>query len=237
MAARRRWLRRAALGLALVAVVLGGLGWVGLGSPWLRVEEVGITGAGSAEQAEIQRMTEPLLGQPLVKVDTLALAEEISTIRPVERADVSREWPRRLAVTVTPRTPVVAVKNARGELELVDATGVAYASAGEAPPEVPTVSVAHPDDPREASSAAAMISALEPGQRAVISDVRVSSPEDVRFFLDGVEVIWGGPADGKVKAAVLAVLAGQEGLGAINVSAPDSPVTTARSVPSPSTQR
>lgn len=237
VAARRRVVRRVALGLALVIVVAAGLGWLGLASPWLRAQEVRVVGAGPAEQGEIERMTEPYMGEPLLKVDTHALQAEVSDLRPILRADVSREWPHRLSIVVTSRTPVAAVKNPRGDLELMDASGVVYASVGEAPADVPTVSLAHADDPREAGAAASVISVLEPGQRAALTDLRVVSPDDVRFRLDGVDVLWGGPADGKVKAAVLAALAGRDGLGSINVSAPHSPVTAVKAVPSPSTQR
>ncbi len=230
-------MRRVAIGLALVIVAAAGIGWLAFASPWLRVQEVRVVGAGPAEQGEIERMADPSLGQPLVKVDTAGLQAEVSSVRPIQRADVSREWPNRLSIVVTPRTPVAAVKNPRGDLELIDASGVPYASVGQAAPEVPTVSLARGDDPAQAGAAAAVILALEPGQRAELTDLRVVSADDVRFRLDAVEVLWGGPADGKVKAAVLAALAEQDGLGSINVSAPHSPVTSARSVPSPSTQR
>ncbi len=237
VAARRRVVRRVFLGFVLVVVVAAGLGWLGLASPWLRVQEVRVVGAGAGQQGEIERMAASRLGEPLVKVDTAALQSEVSTIKPVLRAEVVREWPTGLSIEVTLRTPVMAAKNPRGDLELVDASGVGYASVGEAPPDVPTVSLAHPDDPRERTVAVAAITSLEPGQLAELSDVRVASPDDVRFRLDGIDVLWGGPADGKIKAAVLAALSGQEGLGSINVSAPHSPVTSARSVPSPSSQR
>ena len=106
--------------------------------------------------------------------------------------------------------------------KLID--GVAYAPVDAAPQGVPTATLAHPGVDRELRAAAGVLAALDAGQRARVSSVTVASPDDVRFVINDVTVLWGGPAEGRRKAVTMAALLQQKGVRTINVSAPDSPV-------------
>ena len=206
--------------LVLVALVL----WVLFVSPFLRVESVNVVGGDPEQQATVRRVADREQGQPLVKVDSAALERELSAVPAFSRVDVIRDWPSRLTVSVVVRTPVLALKKSQGPLQLVDADGVVYAPVDAAPQGVPTATLAHPDSDREVRAAAGVLAALDAGQRARVNSVTVASPDDVRFVIDGVTVVWGGPSEGRRKAVTMAALLHQKGVQTINVSAPDSPV-------------
>ncbi|MEP7161500.1 MAG: FtsQ-type POTRA domain-containing protein [Dermatophilaceae bacterium] len=210
------------------AILATGAGWLLLASPWLRVRTVTVTGVDEPYKSEVQRAADSRMSDPLVKVDTAGLRDEIAAMRAVSRVDIARRWPDALVVSVTLRTPIAATANPQGTFELVDAEGRRYASVDKVPDGIPTVTLARADDPAEVASAVAVLTALDAGQRDSATDVYVASPEDVRFRLDDVLILWGGPSDGKVKAAVVAALVHREGVGTVNVSAPDAPVVTMR---------
>lgn len=234
---RRRTRLRRLVGVVLaVAILATGAGWLVLASPWLRVRTVTVTGIEEPQKSEIQQVANAWVDEPLVKVDTSRLRDEIADMRVVSRVDIARQWPDALVVAVAPRTPVAAAVNPQGVLELVDAEGLRYASVDQAPAGIPTVTLAHADAPAEVASAVAVLTALDAGQRDSATDFRVASPEDVRFRMDDVLILWGGPSDGKVKAAVVAALVHREGVGTVNVSAPNAPVVTMGNAASPSRQ-
>jgi len=221
---KRATVTRVLIGLAGVAVVAALLLWVFLGSPWLRVKSVNVVGGSAEQQASVQQVTDRVVGQPLVNIDTAGVQRDLSGIPAFSRVDVIRDWPSRLTILVTVRTPVLAAKNPQGALQLVDADGVAYAPVDAAPQGVPTATLAHPGVDRELRAAAGVLAALDAGQRARVSSVTVASPDDVRFVINDVTVLWGGPAEGRRKAVTMAALLQQKGVRTINVSAPDSPV-------------
>jgi cell division protein FtsQ len=216
---------RRVVGVSVGVVVAAALVlWLFLAGPWLRVNSVNVVGGDAGQQAAVHRVADRELGQPLVKVDSAAVQRDLAGVPAFSRVDVIRDWPDRLTVSVVVRTPVLALKMAQGPLQLVDADGVVYAPVDAPPQGVPPATVAHPDNAREVRSAAGVLAALDAGQRAKVSSVTATSPDDVRFVIDGVTVQWGGPSDGRRKAVTMAALLHQKGIKTINVSAPDSPV-------------
>lgn len=216
--------RRVATLAALVLLVAGLVSWVFVGSPWLRVGAINVVGGDSGQQELVRQMGARELGQPLAQVDSAALQRDLSGIPAFSRVDVIRDWPDRLTVSVLVRTPVMALQKPQGPLQLVDVDGVRYAAVDAPPQGVPKATVAHPDNDREVRAAAGALGALDAGQRARVTSVTVASPDDVRFVIDSVTVMWGGPSDGRRKAVTMAALLHQQGVTTINVSAPDSPV-------------
>ncbi|WP_177175343.1 cell division protein FtsQ/DivIB [Austwickia chelonae] len=199
--------------------------WVVLGSPWLRVASVEVVGGDPDIQEQVHGIMDPHKGESLIQVDTVGLQRDVARLPKLARADVMRDWPNRLKVTVVPRKPVMAVDRGQS-LDLIDGDGAAYMSVSLTPQGVPTVAVAHDDDKREIVAAASAMKSLDAGQRAKVSGLEVSSPDNVRFVVDGVAVIWGGSGQGRQKALILTALLQQKGVRSINVSAPDSPVAS-----------
>ena len=79
------------------------------------------------------------LGQPMMQVDTGAITDRVRGRLTVAEARTSRSWPATITITVRPRTPALVLKNSQGQLEVVDATGVAYDQVGAPPAGVPLV--------------------------------------------------------------------------------------------------
>ena len=67
---------------------------------------------------------------------------------------VSRSLPDTVVITVTPRVAVLAVRNPRGEVDVVDRDGFTFRTVGSAPADVPLVSSGPPRSPRRVSTAA-----------------------------------------------------------------------------------
>lgn len=210
----------------LVALSVMIMAWVLLSSPWVRLAEVAVEGGDDTLKGRIRTLTGPQMGEPLLKIDTARLQREIAEDPAVSRVDVLRDWPSKLRVNVTVRVPVMALRGAEGDVELADATGTLFRKVSAAPSGVPVAVVDHPDRERAVRAAASAMGTLDGEQLARVQSIRVQSPEDVRFVLGDVSVVWGGPSDNRRKALILAALLQQKGVRTVNVSAPDSPVAS-----------
>jgi hypothetical protein len=141
---RQRWERLFVAGI--VVVLLGSALYFTVGSSTFTVQRVMLNGTTSrAVAATIRR--QHLIGQNLLFLNPAVVAAQLAALPEVAHVTVVREWPRSVAITVTPRQPVVAWKTAAGVF-LVDATGMviseiapgagelehgAYASTGRLP--------------------------------------------------------------------------------------------------------
>lgn len=225
LANRRRPWRRAlvALGAATVAAVLVWLlGW----SSILGVSEVDVSGATGAEAAAVAELVDVPIGTPLARVDTDAVAARVRERITVAEVSVRRAWPSTLAVDIVLRTPAIVVKNPQGQLDVVDAEGIAFGVVKAAPKGVPVVTaVGARGATREAmQSALALLNALPPDLSSQVSGITVSSANLVTFTLGKRTVVWGSGADSERKVAILTALLPTKAK-VIDVSAPETPVT------------
>ena len=74
------------------------------------------------------------LGTPLSRVDAGAVTRRVEAIRQVASATVSVDWPDHVAIAVTERVPVMAVRMAHGGYDLVDPAGVVVRWRRPSPP-------------------------------------------------------------------------------------------------------
>lgn len=116
---RRRLHRVVSFGI--LAVVLA-LGWVALRSPLLAVDQVTVTGSSHVTPAAIAAVSGIRPGVPMMDVSPGRAARRISSLPWVANATVSRQWPDRIRVTVTDRTPVAQVRTG-SSYALVDRSG------------------------------------------------------------------------------------------------------------------
>jgi cell division protein FtsQ len=121
------------LAVALLAIAV----WAVLGSSLLVVRHVQVTGNHLVPAGEIRALAEIKPGTPMARVDAGAAARRVEQIRPVLSATVSRSWPDTIVITVTERTPVLAVALAVGGYGLVDAHGVVVRTAAHPPAGMP----------------------------------------------------------------------------------------------------
>jgi cell division protein FtsQ len=205
-ARRASWLRRSGWVVAGVAPFVL-VAWVLLGSSWLVVDKVVVTGESRVTAAQVLAAADVRLGTPLARVDTGAVAARVRRLGPVASVSVTRSWPGTLRVTVVEREPVVAIGKGRS-WTLLDSSGTRLGTASAVPAGLVRLEVTNPG-PGDAPTRAALtvLQGLPKALRSLVVVVRAPSVEQVGFVLrDGRRVVWGGTSDGATKAAALTAL-------------------------------
>ncbi|MFV0254395.1 MAG: cell division protein FtsQ/DivIB [Beutenbergiaceae bacterium] len=226
----RRRLRIRALVFVLCGVLLiAGGGYLALASPVLalRASDVSVTGDSEFATAEqIAAVVAPAEGTPLLRIDTGALAQQISELNGVRQATVVRAFPHGLEITVQARVPVASVRQGGGYLTL-DSDGVELARTTEPAAGVPLVRVPIGSEATSAALEAVLqvLAAMPPELLAQVTQASATSAHEVEFTLaSGAEVIWGSAEQSELKASVLSTLL-QVPAQVYDVSAPLSPIT------------
>ncbi|MFD7819197.1 cell division protein FtsQ/DivIB [Streptomyces sp. NPDC059785] len=225
----RRLPRLRTLIILIVGVMLAGgaAAWVLYLSPWLRVEEVPVSGVDVLTEREVREAADVPVGSPLMSVDTAAIEARLRQKLPrIDSVDVVRSWPHGVALDVTERTPVLIVEDdgndesgendkQDGKFVEVDDDGVRFATVPKRPEGVPLLelTVSHeaglrrfPADRlvREAVRVAGDIPA------AVARDtrtLRVRSYDSIVLELSGGRTVtWGSGEKGRAKATTLTAL-------------------------------
>lgn len=227
---RRRWLawRYVVVVVVLAAVVGGGI-WAAYFSSWLSVKGVDIRGdfgGGALTQGQVRRTAAVPTGGPLLRADLDAIRRRVAALAAVKSVDVSREWPAKVRIQVTERTPV-AVIEIGGKLHALDEAGVVFSSYQHAPDGLPRVSSPAGTDTEALHQAAAVVAALPPDLSDTVDHVEVRSVDEVTLALaSGQTVRWGSAADSETKAQVLsALIKAKPHARTYDVSVPGQPVT------------
>lgn len=231
---RRRLALRALLSVLVVLTVLGGAAWLLLASGRVAVRTLEITGLDRLEHAQVERSAGISVGEPLVLVDTAAVARRITDGLPVVASvQVSRGWPGTVHIAVRERVAVAGVRTNEG-VRLLDREGVTFAIDARLPAGVTPI-VAPPSVDADAAgvdaaaqavrNAAVVVAMLPPRVREQVEQVSALSPHAIDLSLrDGREVHWGGPERSTRKAVVLQALMSHSA-DEYDVSAPDAPTT------------
>jgi cell division protein FtsQ len=208
---RRRRLRRAGQGLLLLLPVLAAA-WVVLASGWLALDRVEVTGTGRLQPEQVVAAAQVATGTPLARIDTSEVEHRLAALPPVAEVAVRRDWPGTLEVTVTERVPAAAVA-VDGGVQLLDRTGVVFATEPEPPAGLVVLEVEEPGPSDPATRAALDVHAALPEPlRAQVSTVQAPSPQAVLLLLaDGRSVVWGGPSGSATKGAAVLALLGRPG--------------------------
>jgi cell division protein FtsQ len=223
--ARRRPLRLWAWVAGVLAVVAL-LVWLVAYSPVLAVRSVEVVGVPEDEVAPITELARVPMGEPLARVDTRSVADRVAERATLADVSIERSWPSTLVIHASPRVPFLVVKNPRGQLKVVDETGVAYAEVSRAPKGVPVVSAASDAAlSRDAlTTAVGVVRVLPDSLQRRVSSVTVSSANLVTLRVGRTTVVWGGVDEPERKLAIVqALLKGSHAV--IDVSAPSTPVT------------
>ena len=228
LAARRRP-RLIAGTVAAVVILVGVLVWLGWFSTLVAVRQVDVRGVPAAQAAKIRTAAAVPMGVPLMRVNTAEIRERLERDRTLRDVTVSRELPGTIVVTGTPRVAVLAVRNLKGQVEVVDAEGVVFRTVSSAPKGVPLVTAGSELVTASGLRAALQaLAALSPGLRSEVSGVTVTAADHVTFTLNVKSgrrtVVWGGLGDAPTKARLVEILAKEPG-NTIDVSVPESPVT------------
>ena len=229
-------LRRLSWGAALAGLLAVAVG--AFFSPLLDVDAVRVTGGARTGEAAILEALGIGPGKAMVLVDSTAAAEAVMRLPWVERAEVDRDWPGTVLVSVDERRPEVAVPSPDGRFTLVDGVGRELAAVDQPGPGVPVLE-GMAVEPRpgsvleEAKGALAVVAALPPSVSGRLA--RLSVREDgviLAVRADGeneAEVVLGPPTDLPAKVLALATLleeADLVNLRTVDLRVPAAPVLT-----------
>lgn len=229
--ARRQWARRwlawkPALVVALVLLLGVLLVWLVYFSSFLSVKGVHVVGTEQLSSQAVRSAAAVPEGEPLATVDLDRIRTRVEALAPVRSADVSREWPDEVLITVEERQ-AVAVVELGGRLKGMDADGVVFRDFSQVPPELPRVETGVGTG-SEALREAALVAAALPADLATrVDHVDVATVDEIALELtDGKTVRWGSAADSDLKAEVLAdLLVARPDAGTYDVSVPGVPTT------------
>jgi cell division protein FtsQ len=104
----RRRLRRLTWALAGLALVIDGVALAHTG--FVDVDHFEVTGSGATSEAAIRRASGIAEGDALLTLDESGAEKGIEALPWVAEADVVRQWPGTVAITVTERAPVAVVQ-------------------------------------------------------------------------------------------------------------------------------
>lgn len=231
-AGRRRLHRLLALG-AVSALVLASVG--ALRSPLLDVDRVVVTGAERSTPALVAEAAAVATGEAMIDVDAGAVARRVGGLPWVRSADVERQWPGTVAVTVTERVPVAVVEASGGGVALVDADGRLLERVPAPPPGlvrldgVPPAGEAGERLDAEAADALAVAAALPPSLAETTAAVALAGDQVELHLAPFGLVRLGTPEDLGAKflaAATVLARVDPTGFGVLDVRVPSAPVLT-----------
>jgi cell division protein FtsQ len=222
---RRRWLAwRRILVVAVVLAVVGTAAWTVWFSSMLSVHSVEVSGTSTLRPGQVRRAAGVEIGKPLVSVDLGAIRTRIAALAPVERVEVSRQWPDEVLIDITERTPV-AVIDFGGRLRGLDKDGVVFEDYRSAPPALPKITTPLGTSAEALREAAKVVTALPPELTRIVDHVEVATVDQIDLDLtDGRTVVWGSASDSAQKAEVLRALL-QHPAKTYDVSVPGQPTT------------
>ena len=206
---RLHW--KAAFFVLTALVIVGVMAWALLGPKLLVVRSVQVAGNGQAVSAgQVLAVAHVTHGQPLIWVNTGAIARRVAQLRQVQSAQVSKDWPTTLVITVQLRKPLFALP-VHGGYALVDAFGVNVRDVTSRPPGLPLLTVNTDSGTLRGSpavrAAAAVLAELPQRVARKVRGVTTGGPNDVSVKLaNRAIVVWGGAERGATKAKELQIL-------------------------------
>lgn len=245
---RRRW----AAGIAAILVLVG-LGWLTLFSPWLLVERVEVSGTTRVDAGAVHQIADAELGRPMVLLDPRAVSDRVAALPLVKTVTVTRRWPSTVRVRVDERVPVAAVpaapsgsstnsgtnsgtSSAKGGYRLVDRDGVEVEAVSTRPVTLPYLDVdVATGGPAALTAALDVQSALPIAISDRLRSIGATSRDGVWLTMDnGARVVWGSAEDSAEKVDVLrALVTATPDAALYDVSAPGAPAVAKRTVRDP----
>jgi cell division protein FtsQ len=226
---RQPW--RAVFFALMALAIVAGVGWALLESRFFVVRGVEVTGTHLVAPAQVRSAADIPAGLPLIRVNGAAVAHRVERLRQVQSAQVSRDWPDRVLISVTERVPTLAVPSGQG-YDLIDKHGVVVETVSEQPLDMPILDLpggsalsALRGNPAVYAAAVVVRELPRYLSRSLVS-VRAPTATDVTLRLrNGVSIVWGGTDRPAEKAKELAALL-RTHARSYDVSAPGTAVTS-----------
>lgn len=222
--------RRRRLAVVVAALlVIGTAAWMVTRSPFLDVDRVVVLGNATVTTDEVLLSSGVAAGDAMVWLDPGASARAIEALPWVRSAQVQREWPATVRITVRERVPVAWVDVGGGRAMVVDRTG--FAITEDAPPAGLPQIVAVTPSPVGAritpTGGAWLAGRLSPEQRGGVRSIAVADRRATLVVASGQEVRFGrlNQVSDKMRAAfAVLVQPGVDTAAYVDVSAPSTPV-------------
>lgn len=220
--------RRRALIVTTAVLLVTGLAWAALKSPWATVQTIEVTGTDRISIDTVRAEAEAEIGHSLLLARTGDIVARVSRQRLVRSVRVERHWPSTIRVQVVERVPVAALPDGSG-LSLVDRDGVEIEQAQVSPAGLPRLQVDRGAEAvPELRGCLDVLAALPPAVSQRLLAIGADSPDGIWLKLrdskvpGGVRVEWGDSAQTPRKARVLTALLSQHAVG-YDVRSPDTP--------------
>ena len=136
--ANQRW--RAVFFALMAIAIVAGVGWALLESRFFVVRGVQVTGTHLVTPAQVRSAADIPAGLPLIRVNDAAVAHRVEQLRQVQSAQVTRDWPDKVLISVTERVPALAVPVSQG-YDLIDKYGVVVESVSQQPLDTPVLAL------------------------------------------------------------------------------------------------
>lgn len=228
--ARRRqtWRRRLiAVGIVIALIALVAVAWF---SPLLSLQKVQVSGSQLVDTDEVSSFVlDEQGGTPLPQVRPGTVEDSVLKEFPkAEAASVHYSGPRSLKITITDRTPVIAIEGESG-FRLYDSEAVDLGTVDKAPKKLTLLNGGgHQPDRQTVSAVIRFMGELRPELRRQLVTIEAKDAMSLKGTLDTgkqkAKVVFGDSADSSLKVATAAQLAA-EGRTEIDVSVPSVPVT------------
>ena len=202
----RASIRKKAGRLVLVALTIGGLGVLAwefgpMLREWVTIKEITVEGVHQVTRQEILDRLGVRAGDTMLSVSPTQMAGRVEAHPWIKRAGVRREFPDRLAVTVTERRPAAVVSSGsnRGASLLVDREAAVLGSVGTtALPDLPVlvgvnaVALGRADPPvRDLARAAIHVAELLGQDFQGTAEIHVGESSRIEAVLDGLRFQFG----------------------------------------------
>ncbi|WP_338024313.1 cell division protein FtsQ/DivIB [Bifidobacterium pongonis] len=223
--------------VTLTVLLVIGLGWLLLFSPLLRLdgEQISVRGLNSwVSETEVRDLTTEQVGRSLLLVDTTKIISQAKNIPGVSDAEISKEFPHGLVVSLTTQRPAAILKTTNGRIAAVDSDyRVMHVISKDGAAGIPTIEVSDIETSvknRSVKEAVKILDALPESLRKQITKVTAKTQDSVTTELNNGEhsVVWGDSSDIALKKAdVDKILSDPNVIGdktQVDVSSPYHPV-------------
>ena len=170
--------------LTVPIVIVAGLAYTAMRSPWLTVQDVRVSGAQTLDTASLAELS-GLQGQSMLRLDVDQARSRLLEVPQVGAVSVHRSWPNTVTLRITERI-AVAIWTVGGVDYAVDASGVVL---GPGAPAGPAPRIVEPDSGR----------VMSPGDRVHPDAIALAQrifEESPRFLGESIDQLEYNPAIG-----------------------------------------
>lgn len=222
--------------VALVAAVLSAIVWLLFFSPVLKLEASQITVSGANEWVsaeEVAAVAEQQVGRSLLIVSTGSIAQELKAMPGVTSAEVSRQWPHGVAISVAAQKPAAVLRSADGALTAVDSQARVLNAVGASVEGIPVVDVDSVEaglESKAVQQSLEILASLPESWRQSITKVTAKTQDSVTTELNNgqVTIVWGDASQLALKKAEVDKIINDPAVigdkHQVNVSSPKKPI-------------